>query len=484
MAVKSCPLDKIAYKDYYAYATETIEDQYVIGNLDGLKPVARRSLYAIFKLGLNSSAKHDKSAKAVGATIANYHPHGDSSCYGAMVTAANTAVKMIDGKGNFGTMMERKAGAHRYTNLRLSKYADLCFFDRFYLPVMRTVDNYDGSKKEPLNLPCMLPNALLNPAFGMGAGVRTESIGFTAKSVVKVIQDVIDAGGKVTPELCAGLNPISEYGGHMRLTKEDRREFRTMIKSGKGTIFLEPAYVKEESKKGTSIRMHSFGALPKDLANVFAKAGRIAGVARVEDDGTENDHYQTAIKVGFKSSCKGKELEQAIAKVIDNFTVKYTIDVKVTDRIPLKGGLHKIELRNSNPVTQLGDWLAYRVKLEQRACKYWIGKRNQQISELELYIKAISHLDVIRAALDEDDSEAYLVKHLKITLEDAKFIMGRTLNQLKRLEMKKLKAEILALKEEISGYEKRIEKPLKYIREHVGKILDQLKNEIKRQSFA
>lgn len=484
MAVKSVSLDKLAHDFYYRYATETIEDQYVIGNLDGLKPVSRRSLFAIYKLGLTSGARHDKSAKAVGATIADYHPHGDTSCYGAMVTAANNAVKMIDGKGNWGTMMDRKAAAYRYTNLRLSKYADLCFFDKFYMPAMRTIENYDGSKREPLNLPVMLPNALLNPAFGIGAGVRTETMAFSVESVVKVIEQVIDAGGTATPELCHDLSPISEYGGSMRRTKEDKSEFKRYIKTGKGTIYLVPAYVLEHGKKGSWIRMHSFGALPKDLGKMFAKVESLAGVAKIEDDGSETDHYQAAIKVTFKSSVKGKDLENIVNRVVDQFTVKYDLDTKVTDRIPLKGGTHKIKLRNSNPVTQLQDWLNYRVQLEQRACKYWTKECEGKIAELELYIKAINHLDVIRKALDVDDSEAYLVKHMKISAEDAKFIMGRTLNQLKKLEMKKLKDQIAALREEIAGYAKRIAKPLPYIRKHVRELFANLKSEIARQKFA
>jgi topoisomerase-4 subunit A len=482
--IKQVPLDKLAHDFYYRYATETIEDQYVIGNLDGLKPVARRSLYAIYKLGLTSSARHDKSAKAVGATIADYHPHGDSSCYGAMVTAANAAVKMIDGKGNWGTMMDRQAAAYRYTNLRLSRYADQCFFDKFYMPAMRTIENYDGSKREPLNLPCMLPNALLNPAFGIGAGVRTETMSFTVESVVDAIKKVIDAGGKVAPEHCFGLAPVSEYGGHIGQSKEERAELKRYVKTGKGNLTLLPAYKVEHGKKGSWMRMHSFGALPKDLGNTFLKAQAIAGVHKIEDDGDETDHYQAAIKVTFKPSCKGKDLEQAVKKVEQLFSVKYLLDVKVTDRIPLKGGKHKIKLRNSTPVQMLQDWLDYRVGLEKRACKYWSEQCTKKIAELELFIKAINHLDIIRASLDVDDSEAYLVKHLKITLDDAKFIMGRTLNQLKRLEMKKLKAEIAALKEEIAGYDKRVAKPLAYIKEHVGKILVNLKSELARQKHA
>lgn len=482
--VKQIPLDVLAKDYYYRYATETIEDQYVIGCFDGLKPVARRSLFAIYKLGLYNTVRHDKSAKAVGATIADYHPHGDSSCYGAMVTAANCSVKMIDGKGNWGTMMDRQAAAYRYTNLRLTKYADQCFFDKFYMPVTRMIDNYDGSKKEPLNLPVMLPNALLNSAFGIGAGVRTESIAFTAKSVVETIQKVVDAGGKVTPELCYGLEPISEYGGHSNKDKETRLEFKKFIKTGRGVVTLFPAYVKEEGKKGTFIRMHSFGSLPKDLEKTFIKVQDLSGVAKIEDDGSEVDHYQAAIKVTFKPGCKGKDLDAVISKVISIFSVKYLLDVKVTDRIPIKGGGHKIKLRNIQPVQLLQDWMDYRIRLEVKACKYWQVQCQAHIAMLELYIKAINSLDIIRAALEVDDSEAYLVKHMKITPEDAKFLMARTLNQLKKLELKKIKDQIVALREEIAGYQKRIDKPLGYIKDHVGKILVNLKGELQRQNFA
>lgn len=474
--------DKKLQEEYLAYAVAMIEDRFVIGNLDGLKPVMRRSLFAIHKLGLTSRVKHDKSAKAVGATIADYHPHGDTACYEAMVTAANCAMPMIDGKGNWGSMMDREGfAAYRYTNLRLTKYGEHAFFDKFYLPAMEDIPNYDGSKVEPLNLPCLLPNALLNGNFGMGPGVNTRTMAFTLRSVVKTIKAALKEKG-ATPENCMGLVPTSEYGGFVDVTdKAVRKDLRTFYRTGVGSIkFWSTGSAPD---KNNAVRYARFAPLPKELEKTFTKIKAIKGVLRIEDDSESNDPYKAAIKVTFAKNLNGKELKKVIRLVDNALAVEQRFDVKVTDRVSDGQGGCKIALRSSNVPTLLNDWIGYRVKLEKLACSYWKGKRQERIVYLQLMLKAIAHLDIIFKALKRDDTEAYMVKHMKITSEEADTILSLTVRRLKKLEVKVIHDEIADLRKEIAGYDERIKKPRSYIFKHLDSVYAGIKDEAARQEL-
>jgi len=476
-------IEEIGQRNYYDYAVAMIEDRFVVGSVDGVKPVLRRALWATHDLGFHSSHAHEKSAKVVGETLANYHPHGDTACYEAIVTAANSAMPCIDGKGNWGSMLNKDGfAAMRYTNMRLSKYGEKVFFDKFYLPSIEFIPNYDGSKKEPLNLPVTLPNILLNGNFGMGPGVSTRNPAFTLKSVCKVLQLVINDGkGKATVEHCRGLVPVSEYGGYIDTSdKETKKELKTFYRDGIGKFDWWSKRTEPNAKN--RVRYWSFAPLPEDLTDKLAKIGDVKGVKFINNDSESTDPYKAAYVVQFAPSCKGKELEKALERVDELFGSSQRMDVKVTDRTLNKmGDGADISLRSTNIPTILTDFLKHRVHIEKVACRHWKERRNERIRYLKLLIKAIDHLDVIIKALKVDDSAAYIAKHIGITVAQANIILDLRVRQLKKLEIKVLKAEIANLKKEIAGYDKRIKKPMPYIAQHIGALYEELKGEAERQ---
>ena len=189
--IQDASLDKIAEEYYYEYGVAVNEDRSVPCNIDGLKPVARRVLWAAYSMGSRANGKPVKSARIVGEAMGKYHPHGDKAIYDTMVGMVNATVGSMYGQGNWGTLSDPTPAAMRYTESKLNKYSESVFFDNFYLPAIDYVPNYDGMNKEPLVLPALLPNLLLNGTFGIGVGVSTSIPSYTLKSLMKVIKKAL-----------------------------------------------------------------------------------------------------------------------------------------------------------------------------------------------------------------------------------------------------------------------------------------------------
>lgn len=415
--------------------------------------------------------------------IGDYHPHGDSSCYSALVTAANSTIPTIDGDGNWGTMVDPSAAAYRYTNLRLTKYAELCFFDKFYLPTIQFIPNYDGSKKEPLNLMPTLPNTILNGNFGMGPGVNTRIPAFTLKSVIRTLKKVIDDGGSCEVAHCRSLVPITEYGGCVDMSSSEvKKELRNIYKTGLGSITWFSTRTSPDSKN--MVRYTAFAPLPYDLTGKLGRVASIKNVKLVHDDSEDKDPYKAAFVIQVSPSLKNNDLSEVLEKVDNEFATSQRIDIKVTDRTLNEGqDGASIRLRSTNIPGLINDWLTNRVHMERTACSYWKNKRQERIDYLKLMIHAINHLDLIIKSLKVNDSARYLVKHLKITLDQANIILDLKVRQLKKLEIKSLEGEIKELKTEIAGYDKRISQPLVYIKQHLDHLYSELKKEVSRQNI-
>lgn len=652
-------LSTVADSEYAEYGVAVIEDRAIFSGIDGLKPVARRSLYAIHELGLHSSAKADKSAKAVGATLGNYHPHGDSAClhgetvvplvdgssktiaelaklggehrvlvhhegivkvatahsfrktktvksylqiivssgesvsctedhkiltfngwveagnlkigdaivggtlfysqdphfstnlgynvkisqfnklsplgyttkpqsfdyrfpaqlhnsvvavrkvkeevdvfdftvpeyenmfvfssdgqntgnmmvvhncYDAIVTAASRQnVAMIKGEGNFGTMTEGPA-AMRYTNLKLSKYSDAVFFDKFYTPVIEYVPNYDGSRKEPLVLPALLPNAIINGNFGIAPGVNTRSPMFKLDSVISLIEKVINNGCKCTPEMCLETLKFTAYGGGVaKITKDNKAEVLNFFKTGKGKINFASTHTPVD--KNNSIRFNLFAPI-SDMEKVMTKIEDLKGVQSTRDDSDENDPFKTAFVVNFVKSLKGDALDKVVAQVNAIMSSGYNYDVKVTDRYIRPNGQAAAKLRSTTIPQIVEDWLKYRIKIEKSACEHWVSEYSEKIAFLNLMRLAISKLDIIikhlkNKKLDDKKLKSAIAKDLKISEDEADCILSRNLRQLRHLEDAKLQQQVLELKDSIDALNIRIKKPRAYILKHVKKI--------------
>ena len=175
--IERMSLKNFAQDAYLNYSMSVIRDRALPSVTDGMKPVQRRIIYAMAKLGINYKAKHVKSARTVGEVLGKYHPHGDSACYEAMVLMAQPFTyryPMIDGQGNWGDVEDPKSfAAMRYTEARLSQNAELLLED-LNLGCVDWVPNFDGTVDEPKALPARVPNILLNGTMGIAVGMATD----------------------------------------------------------------------------------------------------------------------------------------------------------------------------------------------------------------------------------------------------------------------------------------------------------------------
>lgn len=462
-----------ASKRYYEYGLHVNEERAIPCDIDGLKPVARRALWVVRQMGGFSNAKLKKTAVYVGETMGSYHPHGDKAIADAYTTLVNTPHQLIFGEGNWGALSDKSVAAMRYTLLKLTKFSESVFFDRFYLPVTKEVPNYDGSKPEPLHLNALLPNALLNGTFGIGVGVRAQLPTFTLKSVCNVLIKSLKEK-KVSVKDCLKLEYKYLYGGEALAVKE---EHLNLIKKGKGKIQVVSTY--EKAKEANTYHITKFAPF-SDLSKAIANAAKNADIVRINDVSDIADKYgrvEVTLKKGLGESYQKKVMDSLVAGA---FGSSETYDIKVTKRSHKEDGSGKSELRNSNVVDILEAWIDYRIKLEKEACGYWIKKRKDEIAYLELMRLAVKNRKFIIQALDkpfnDDQLAAYLAKHLKITVDQANTILDLKVRSLKSMEDKKLVAKIKELKEEVAGYKERISKPRAFIAKQVKGLYEEFKN--------
>lgn len=469
--IRSVHLEDKARDEYYEYGLAVIEDRAIFNGLDGLIPVTRRSLWAAHELGLHHKAKRDKSAKIVGTTLAAYHPHGDVACYGAIVNAGSNCQPLFDTKeGNWGTMTE-PAAAYRYTNTRLSKYSDLVMFDPFYLPAVEFVPNYDGSGKEPLILPTLLPNALLNGNFGIAPGVNTRSPALTIDSLIPLIQKCLQTG-ECSPKDCLDLKVTTRYGGVARQSSsERRRELLAFYKTGKGSITFDSTC----EVSPTEIRFNRFAPIG-DIEKLLIKVSSIKGVVHASDDSDKKDPYGTAYKIKLAKGLKEETRIKVVKQVRALFSAAWKFNVKVTDRFVKPDGTGGAKLRHNSVPLMIKEWVLYRLQLERKACTYWIEDLDKKIKHLELMRLAIKHIDLIVKCLkDRSLSNAELdtkvADGLGVTVLEAKVVLDRPIRQLRALEDNDLVEKIKEHQESRSKLEARKARPAKYVHAQVGELL-------------
>ncbi len=464
--IQKVELDDIACKLYKEYATAVNEDRSVPGKIDGLKPVTRKLLWAAYKMGSTPNAKYMKAARIVGETMGKYHPHGDAGTYSGLVTIVNSPVPLFQGQGNWGNISSPSPAAMRYTEARVNKFSETIFFDRFYLPTIEYIANYDGSDVEPLNLPALLPNLLLNGTFGIGVGVSTYIPSFSITSIISVIKKAL-AGEKLDYKLCRKLKFTTKYGGESTAGKA---EVKQLYKTGKGKISFKSIHRLEA--KTNSIFITQFAPITS-LERAMEKCANIKEVVRPNDISGKKDQYAT-VKIELKKSLKGKELEKTVDRVMDAFASNESFDIKVTTRTLDDKGNAKVVLSNSTVPGILSDWLKYRLELEVKACTYWIGKADVKIAYYNLLRKAVANKALILKALDKDCSEEELVKFiatsLKITEEEANKILDLKVRQLRQLEDKKLVAAIKQEEDEKAVLKGRAKRPDKYVATQLDRI--------------
>lgn len=479
--VIDAPLLKISRRFYKEYGLATLEDRAIADYRDGFGPVHRRSLWAAHELGLRSTAKLVKSARIVGDTLGKYHPHGDNACYGAIVGLANkwVQVPLFEGHGNWGSLTDPSFAAHRYTEARLSKFSDEVLFNKFYLPVIQYVPNYDSSSVEPLVLPALLPTILINGHFGIATAATAKIPSFKYRSVLKLLRSIYE-GAAIEPKLLyKTLEFRTVFGGQERdltdpLAKQARMSVFKAIK-GKVSLYSNPTF----DAKARVVKTTKFAV--SKMESVLGKMLSLDGVAAARDDSTKNDKYGE-LNVVMRKGLDTKAQAKLLKRIDYELSVDINFNLNFTERYIDSEGQGQAAMKPMCLVDMLTEWVKWRTDLEKRACQYWVDQAAKEIRRLELLMLAVDNRKLIIESLDkdlsQDDLEIWLAKKLKITKEDAHTIYQLRVIQLRKLERRSLEVEMKEVKSKKAELEQRKKKPEPHMAKQLESFVKLVEKEI------
>ncbi len=455
------------------YGQYTNENRAVPDFRDGFKPVFRRIIWALANLPQGSH----KSARLVGDVIGKYHPHGDLAVYDAMETLVHSPTPQLNGIGNWGTLIDNKA-AYRYTNLLLSPYGKT-FVNPDYLAVSDLVPTYDNKDKEPVVLPSLFPNLFFNGADGIGVAITTTIPSYTPKSVLIVMIRMLKGENLEIKDFVDGLEFKLPYGGETLNTKENRKALATFYKTGEGSVVHASDLKISKDKRTIFIDTFVPGVRLISLKEKEGKKRRPGAIDKIREiDGVEfaenaTDSKGLRFEVRIKKFKQEESYDKCIQAIRDVVSASRQYRMVVTERIKVE---HKVEVKlfTTTVPDLMKKWLKWRIELEAKCLDYRIKREKDNLAYTKLLIYAIDHLDIIMKSLRQDDPDAYLVKNMKITPEQAKQILDLKVRQLSKMDKEQLILKGKGQKtiiEELSEWRK---KPSAKVKQDFQKLLERV----------
>ena len=447
-------LQKTMEKSYIDYAMSVIASRALPDVRDGLKPVQRRVLYSMIELNNGPDKPHRKCARIVGDTMGKYHPHGDSSIYGALVNMAqdwSTRYPLVDGHGNFGSVDGDGAAAMRYTEARLSKISMEMLADIN----KNTVDfqpNFDETEREPVVLPSRYPNLLVNGTSGIAVGMATNipphNLREVIAAVVKIIDNIVEENRDTEIEEILKIvkGPDFPTGATILGTRGIEEAYRT----GRGKIRVRAVTNIETLPNGKSRIIVTELPYLVNKARLIEKIAELVRDKKIDGITDLNDH----------SSREGMRIcidlrRDANANVVLNQLYKHTqlqdtFGVIMLCLVSVNGSLQPKVLTLPEMLKQ---YLAHQEDVVTRRTKYDLNKAQERAHILEGLLKALDNIDevirIIRAARNVQIAKQELMDRFELTDVQAQAIVDMRLRALTGLEREKLEAEYAELMERI-----------------------------------
>ena len=451
--VHEVDLKKTMETSYIDYAMSVIAARALPDVRDGLKPVQRRILYSMIELNNGPDKPHRKCARIVGDTMGKYHPHGDSSIYGALVNLAqewSTRYPLVDGHGNFGSVDGDGAAAMRYTEARLSKISMEMTAD-INKDTVDFVPNFDETEKEPVVLPSRFPNLLVNGTSGIAVGMATNipphNLREVINAVVKIIDDQIDENGETSIEDILQIikGPDFPTGAEILGTRGIEEAYRT----GRGKIRVRAVTNIEPMQNGKN------RIIVTELPFMVNKARLIEKIAELVRD----KKVDGITDLSDQSSREGMriciELRRDVnPNVILNQLYKHT---QLQDTF----GVIMLALVNNEPkVMNILDMLKYYLKHQEevvtRRTKNDLNKAEERAHILQGLLIALDNIDevikIIRGSKNVQEAKAELISRFDLSEVQAQAIVDMRLRALTGLEREKLEAEYAELMKKIEEY--------------------------------
>ncbi len=466
--IEDYALEEIMEKSFASYAKEIIQDRAIPDVRDGLKPVQRRILYAMFNAGNTYDKKYLKSAATVGDVLGKYHPHGDSSVYDAMVRMSQwwkqNAI-LIDMKGNNGSMDGDSAAAYRYTEARLAKISNELLND-LEKDTVEWAPNFDDRLLEPTVLPAKYPNLLVNGTMGISAGYATNIPPHNLGEIIDATIKRIDSPNCYLDSILEIVKgPDFPTGGIV----EGKDGIREAFKTGKGKVIVRSKYsvVKEKGKEKIVITEIPFDvnkALLVNKIDAIRIDKKIEGMAEVRD---ESDREGLRIVIDLKAGANRELILNYLLKNTD-LQISYNYNmVAIVNRAPKTLGILPI----------LDAYIAHQKEVITRRTQFDLKVKEKRLHIVEGLIKCISILDevikVIRASKNKGDAKNNLVDQFAFTLEQAEAIVTLQLYRLTNTDVVALEEEMENLKKLIEGLKAILsdEEALKYVMKKELKII-------------
>src|SRR5688572_4709042 len=506
----AAPIEQHASQAYLGYAVSTVKSRALPEIADGLKPVQRRILYAMGDTP-GGAQSFSKCARYVGEVLGTYHPHGDSSTYEALVHLAqpfSMRYPLIDGQGNFGSRDGDAAAAYRYTEARLSRFAEL-LLSEIREGTVDFVRNYDGKFEEPMLLPARLPFGLLNGSFGIPVGFSTRIPPHNLKEVAAAAAHVIRHPRAKVEDVLEHLPGPDFPGGGQIISPPE--EIRQAYETGRGSLLVRCKWEREQLARGQwriAVTEMPHGVSVRQISEeIEALANPKAGFGKKEvtqeqkrmkqfildqiDQGGVRDESDRKSKLRLviepRSSRQNPEELMAALLVHTSLETRYAVNLTWLglDGLPETKGIVEV----------LREWGEFRVATVRRRTQFRLTRVEERLHIVQGRLTAYARIDqvikTIRASDDQAEAKAALQKKFRLTERQAEDIVNLRLGQLTKLDGVKLNEERKTLEGErknlksLLGDEKELKKlVVEELKEDAKKYGDERRTLIKAQERA
>lgn len=443
-------VENVMEDSYLRYSMSVIVARALPDVRDGLKPVHRRILYVMDKMGIRATGKTVKSAQIVGEVMGKYHPHGDTAIYDSMVRMAQhwaMRYMLVSGQGNFGSMDGDPPAAYRYTEAKMANHAEAMLAD-IDKETVDFRDNYDGTRQEPSVLPAKLPNLLLNGQIGIAVGMATNIPPHNITEIIDATVQLIDKPESTLDELLEFVKGPDFPTGGIIYGKES---IRTALATGKGGVVVRGVANIEETSKGNQqiiiseipYQVNKAGLLEK-IADLY-KEKKISGIRDLRD---ETARGEVRIVIDLKKDAYPKKLLNQLYKLTSlQQTFHYNMLALVDGIQPRVLGLQDI----------LQEYIKHRQVVIRRRTEFELRKAKERAHILEGLKIALDHIDevikTIRASQTSEEAQTNLIEQFKLSEIQAKAILAMQLRTLTGLERGKIEEELADLLKTIAGLE-------------------------------
>jgi topoisomerase-4 subunit A len=463
-------LANYAQRAYLEYALSVVKGRALPDVCDGQKPVQRRILYSMDRMGLgfsgpnnNTAARPVKSARVVGDVLGRFHPHGDQAAYDALVRMAQDFAQrypLIDGQGNFGSRDGDGAAAMRYTEARLAKITTL-LLDEIDEGTVDFVPNYDGSTVEPKQLPARLPFNLLNGASGIAVGLATEIPSHNLREVADACVALIKSPKLSDDELFAIL-PGPDYPGGGQIISP-AGDIADAYRTGRGSLKVRARWKIEELARGQwqlvvtelppGVSTQRVLEEIEELTNPKVKAGKKAltqeqtqlkaSILMVLDGVRDESSKDAPVRLLFEPKSSRIEQQELITALLAHTSLETSAPINLT-MVGLDGRPTQKSLRQ-----MLTEWIEFRQGTITRRSQHRLTKVLDRIHILEGRQLVLLNIDEVIAIIRQaDEPKAALIERFRLSDRQAEDILEIRLRQLARLEAIKIEQELKSLKEE------------------------------------